>query len=62
MAVKPAPDWIRQGRQARGLSQAALARLTGLPQRRLSHWERGLRLPDPADVAAIRAVFDRLDA
>jgi transcriptional regulator with XRE-family HTH domain len=43
--ARPFGEVLREIREQRGLTQAALADLAGLNPRALSHWEQGLREP-----------------
>jgi len=51
-------DWIREGRKALGLSQAALAEEVGTNQAYVSQWERGKRSPSSAEAAALRRLLN----
>jgi transcriptional regulator with XRE-family HTH domain len=54
--------WIRSERKARGLSQANLARVTGIVQAVISQWELFKSEPSEAETQAIREVFADLDS
>lgn len=54
-------NWIRQGRRERGLSQANLARVTGIVQATISQWELGKAEPSKDEARQIQAVFRQLD-
>lgn len=49
---------IRQVREARGLSQGALAEALGVTQTAVSYWESGRRSPDVDDLIEIAEVLD----
>lgn len=36
---------LKVSRESKGLSQSKLARLSGIPQRSISHWEAGRGIP-----------------
>lgn len=55
-------NWIRREREARGLSQANLARLLSISQPKLSQWETGKANPSDADESRIKAVLSSFDA
>lgn len=58
---RPLANRLRQFRQARGLTQVALGRLTGLPQTEISKFERG-RLPTlPKAAILAQALGCRID-
>ena len=54
--------WIRQGRKERGLSQANLARVTGIVQAHISMWELDKAEPSEPGRQRILEVFRQLDA
>jgi len=49
--------WIRDGRTALGLSQAALAAKVGTRQAYVSQWEQGKRSPTATEIAALKQLF-----
>lgn len=62
-------DRLRQFRERAGLSQARLGRaasaahpgIRGIDERSIAHWERGRRVPRPAQLHALLAVLDVTD-
>jgi transcriptional regulator with XRE-family HTH domain len=46
---------LRDARVSRGIGQRELARMLGITHPRLSHWERGTRMPKIEEVAAVLA-------
>jgi transcriptional regulator with XRE-family HTH domain len=53
------PDLLREGRLARGLAQAAVAKSAGVDVTSLCAWERGRRPPPPDD--QLHALADCLE-
>ncbi|QDT54293.1 Modification methylase HaeIII [Caulifigura coniformis] len=54
-------SWIRDERDARGLSQANLARLLNVAQPKLSQWETERATPSPVMAEKVRSVFAEFD-
>jgi transcriptional regulator with XRE-family HTH domain len=55
-------DMLKEAREAKGLSQSALAEKAGLPLRSLQNWEQGRRVPRlPEVVKLAKAVGAPLD-
>jgi DNA-binding transcriptional regulator YiaG len=59
--LKPAPslnsDQIREAREKKGWSQKKLAGWMGVSQSLINHWERGKRIPSPAQEDRLRLVL-----
>ena len=54
--------WIREHRVAVGLTQAQLAKKTGVTQPIVSQWERGIAKPSSMAQQKLRALFGEPDA
>ena len=51
------PNIVR-AREARGMTQGQLARLSGIKRQHLSDWERGVHEPRPRSLRRIAQVLD----
>lgn len=54
-------NWIQSEREKRKISQAKLARLTGLSPYRISDWERGNTSPSEAEATTLTQFFNSID-
>jgi predicted nucleotidyltransferase len=52
------PEVCRAGRALLGLTQAQLARLAGVSRLTVAHFERAVRKPVPANLAALRSTLE----
>lgn len=50
--------WLFNRRRERGLTQQQVATKVGVHQTRVSHWERGSRVPNPEQLDALANIFD----
>lgn len=57
MADERIGDRIRRYREANGLTQTALATLIGVPQSRVSDWEKHKHIPEPPNILALSAAL-----
>lgn len=49
----PYGAWLLHLRNEKGLTQQALADLTGIPQRTIAHWERSGKLAGRKEIASL---------
>lgn len=49
---------LKELREERGLSQAQLAKETGLSQSAIAHWEKGIRVPNSIAIITLAYYFD----